>query len=51
MSVSTGELSLQIRHMCEHGDNLRQYGWTKHDGRHFGQQDIIDSCKHYYEYI
>ncbi|XP_021699725.1 mannosyl-oligosaccharide glucosidase GCS1 [Aedes aegypti] len=31
-----------IRHFCEIGDNLRKYGWTHHDGRNFGVQEIID---------
>nr|XP_029728873.1 alpha-glucosidase 2-like [Aedes albopictus] len=31
-----------IRHSCEIGDNLRKYGWTHHDGRNFGIQEIVD---------
>uniref|UniRef100_A0A8D8G110 Mannosyl-oligosaccharide glucosidase n=2 Tax=Culex pipiens TaxID=7175 RepID=A0A8D8G110_CULPI len=31
-----------IRHLCEIGDNLKQYGWTAHDGRNFGVQHIQD---------
>ncbi|KAI9022535.1 glycoside hydrolase [Hyaloraphidium curvatum] len=31
-----------IRHSCEQGDNLAQYGWAKHDGRTFGVQEIND---------
>ncbi|XP_055389385.1 uncharacterized protein LOC129618575 [Condylostylus longicornis] len=32
-----------IRHWCEIGDKLQQYGWTRHDGRSFGLQEIHDS--------
>lgn len=31
-----------IRHFCEIGDNLKKYGWTHHDGRNFGIQEIED---------
>ncbi len=34
-----------IRHTCEHGDDLRKYGWTHHDGAGFGQQEILDNGK------
>ena len=34
--------SLGLRHWCEQGDNLKQFGWTKHDGREFGVQNIVD---------
>ena len=37
-----GEFSL--RHSCEHGDRLQWYGWIRHDGTSFGQQEITDSC-------
>lgn len=30
------------RHSCENSHNLSKYGWTKHDGRNFGSQEIID---------
>lgn len=32
-----------IRHTCEHGDHLSKYGWTRHDGTSFGQQEILDN--------
>ena len=32
-----------IRHTCEHGDKLQRYGWVRHDGTSFGQQEIIDN--------
>lgn len=38
--VSQG--SLGLRHWCEQGDNLKQWGWNKHDGREFGIQNIVD---------
>lgn len=31
-----------IRHWCDMGDNLDKYGWTHHDGRSFGVQEIHD---------
>lgn len=31
-----------IRHWCDSGDNLDQYGWIQHDGRTFGVQEILD---------
>ncbi|XP_037937981.1 alpha-glucosidase 2 [Teleopsis dalmanni] len=31
-----------IRHWCEISDNLDKYGWTHHDGRSFGVQEIHD---------
>ncbi|XP_030378998.1 mannosyl-oligosaccharide glucosidase GCS1 [Scaptodrosophila lebanonensis] len=31
-----------IRHWCEQGDKLDGYGWTHHDGRSFGVQEIQD---------
>ena len=34
--------SLGLRHWCEQGDNLKQFGWNKHDGREFGIQNIVD---------
>ena len=39
-SVTQG--SLGLRHWCEQGDDLRQWGWVKHDGRNFGVQKILD---------
>ncbi|KAK4002984.1 hypothetical protein OUZ56_004773 [Daphnia magna] len=34
--------NLNLRHLCDQGDNLEQYGWKEHDGRNFGVQVIID---------
>eukprot|EP00088_Acartia_fossae_P000134 TRINITY_DN10040_c0_g3_i1.p1 TRINITY_DN10040_c0_g3~~TRINITY_DN10040_c0_g3_i1.p1 ORF type:complete len:826 (-),score=128.87 TRINITY_DN10040_c0_g3_i1:376-2853(-) len=33
---------LGLRHWCEQGDNLKQFGWNKHDGVNFGIQNILD---------
>ena len=33
---------LAIRHTCEQSDELRKYGWLKHDGTNFGSQQIVD---------
>lgn len=35
--------SEDIRHWCEIGDKMSKYGWTYHDGRTFGIQEIVDS--------
>ncbi|KAK7399994.1 hypothetical protein VNO78_11192 [Psophocarpus tetragonolobus] len=31
-----------LRHVCKHEDNLTTYGWTKHNGRDFGHQVLVD---------
>ena len=36
---------LNVRHTCEHGDKLQKFGWIRHDGISFGQQEILDSGK------
>jgi len=33
---------LGLRHWCEQGDNLQQFGWNKHDGVNFGLQSVLD---------
>ncbi|TPX40080.1 mannosyl-oligosaccharide glucosidase [Synchytrium endobioticum] len=33
----------QFRHSCEQGDRLDGYGWNRHDGRTFGDQEIRDA--------
>lgn len=38
----TGEIYFRIRHTCEDGN---QYGWRRHNGRGYGQQEMTDSCK------
>ena len=42
---SSGRVPVQIRHMCEHEDGLDRYGWMKHDGVSFGEQEIIDGSE------
>ncbi|KAJ2491174.1 Processing alpha glucosidase I [Coemansia sp. RSA 2050] len=32
-----------IRHSCELGDNLSEYGYSRHNGRDFGEQTMRDS--------
>jgi mannosyl-oligosaccharide glucosidase len=32
----------EIRHTCEQSDALSSYTYTKHDGRYFSTQDIVD---------
>ncbi|XP_020229851.1 mannosyl-oligosaccharide glucosidase GCS1 [Cajanus cajan] len=31
-----------LRHVCRHEDDLSSYGWTKHNGRDFGNQVLVD---------
>ncbi|KAL9328876.1 hypothetical protein ACSQ67_003879 [Phaseolus vulgaris] len=31
-----------LRHVCKHEDGLSTYGWTKHNGRDFGHQLLVD---------
>ena len=31
-----------MRHACEQGDKMSRYGWTRHDGVSFGEQEIAD---------
>lgn len=31
-----------LRHECSEGNGVGPYGWTEHDGRSFGKQDIVD---------
>lgn len=39
--ASMGHLSL--RHWAEERDGLGRYGWVRHDGQGFGEQEIVDS--------
>ncbi|KAJ1896914.1 Processing alpha glucosidase I, partial [Coemansia sp. IMI 209127] len=32
-----------IRHSCELGDNLGEYGYARHNGRDFGEQTMLDT--------
>lgn len=31
-----------IRHDCDERDRFARYGWTHHDGRNFGVQELAD---------
>ncbi|KAL8201349.1 hypothetical protein R6Q57_012688 [Mikania cordata] len=31
-----------MRHICQDADDLQTYGWTKHNGRDYGHQVLID---------
>ncbi|XP_020229781.1 mannosyl-oligosaccharide glucosidase GCS1 [Cajanus cajan] len=31
-----------LRHVCRHEDDLSTYGWTRHNGRDFGHQVLVD---------
>ena len=42
MWFSQSVQQLQIRHWCDHNDRLKKFGWTAHDGRTFGRQEILD---------
>ncbi|KAJ2809280.1 Processing alpha glucosidase I, partial [Coemansia furcata] len=33
----------KIRHSCELGDHLAEYGYSRHNGRDFGEQTMRDS--------
>ncbi|KAJ2007257.1 Processing alpha glucosidase I [Coemansia thaxteri] len=33
----------RIRHSCELGDNLAEYGYSRHNGRDFGEQSMLDN--------
>ena len=39
---SSTQRPFDLRHTCEQGDNLQQYGWERHDGRSFAEQTIVD---------
>ena len=32
-----------IRHDCDERDKFTRYGWTHHDGRNFGVQELADA--------
>lgn len=31
-----------MRHVCQDSDELKQYGWTSHNGRDYGHQVLIE---------
>ncbi|KAL5717632.1 mannosyl-oligosaccharide glucosidase [Ranunculus cassubicifolius] len=40
IGVKDGRYS--IRHVCQDSDELGTYGWTRHNGRDYGEQVIVD---------
>ncbi|KAG8430671.1 hypothetical protein GDO86_020178 [Hymenochirus boettgeri] len=42
MWLSQSSSPPSLRHTCEQGDGLAQYGWLMHDGENFGVQEIRD---------
>jgi mannosyl-oligosaccharide glucosidase len=42
MWVSPKKREFVIRHNCDQNDPSIVYGWKRHDGKEFGEQDIID---------
>ena len=32
-----------MRHWCDHNDGLAKYGWSQHDGKHFGVHDVYEN--------
>src|SRR5262249_25346682 len=45
--AATDGVGADIRHTCEHSDNLQRYGYLKHDGRYFGMQELADGGVRY----
>lgn len=31
-----------MRHVCQDSDELKTYGWTRHNGRDYGHQLLVD---------
>ncbi|KAL5550400.1 hypothetical protein UlMin_000576 [Ulmus minor] len=42
MWIGIKDGSYVMRHVCENSDELGKYGWTRHNGRDFGHQLIVD---------
>ncbi|XP_054846005.1 mannosyl-oligosaccharide glucosidase isoform X2 [Eublepharis macularius] len=42
MWLRQAEGEARLRHTCEQSDGLARYGWLRHDGLHFGTQEIRD---------
>ncbi|KAL9328875.1 hypothetical protein ACSQ67_003878 [Phaseolus vulgaris] len=42
MWVGVKDGRYHLRHVCRHEDELSTYGWTKHNGRDFGNQVLVD---------
>ena len=43
MWVSHKNREFVIRHNCDQNDPTIVYGWKRHDGEEFGEQNIIDN--------
>lgn len=35
--------NIKLRHWCDQRDNIKKYGWLKHDGKNFGIQEIVEN--------
>ncbi|KAK8472312.1 hypothetical protein PHAVU_002G174901 [Phaseolus vulgaris] len=42
MWIVVKDSKYHLRHVCKHEDGLSTYGWTKHNGRDFGHQLLVD---------
>lgn len=42
ISQLTGVFSAEIRHTCEQSDGLTSYTYTKHDGRRYAVEELVD---------
>ncbi|KAG5521863.1 hypothetical protein RHGRI_034177 [Rhododendron griersonianum] len=38
--VKDGRFSM--RHVCQNADELKKYGWMRHNGRDYGHQELVD---------
>lgn len=42
MWIGVKDGKYHLRHFCRHEDDLSTYGWTRHNGRDFGHQVLVD---------
>ncbi|KAH1236675.1 Mannosyl-oligosaccharide glucosidase GCS1 [Glycine max] len=42
MWIGVKDGKYHLRHVCRHEDDLSTYGWTRHNGRDFGHQVLVD---------
>ncbi|CAI8616993.1 unnamed protein product [Vicia faba] len=42
MWIGVKDGSNHLRHVCRYEDGLSAYGWTKHNGRDYGHQVLVD---------
>ncbi|XP_047329863.1 mannosyl-oligosaccharide glucosidase GCS1-like [Impatiens glandulifera] len=40
LGIKDGRYSM--RHICQNSDELKTYGWTHHNGRDYGHQNLVD---------